>query len=320
MRSTLRRNVAVAMKVLAVAACTAPPDQRFGNRDSSGGGVVLQAGMTVVDSMRVEIQRLRRDGEERDSALALVRATQELIEGVDRELAAIPGMEERRLTLENGAEKPGESDLAQAVMRKIARVKELAEESNAAVRTLKQQLARMTSARDSLRAENTELRTSMQHFIALAEGLQTDLARANERIAQLEAENLQLAQKVIVISDTVSALRVRERTVYVAMGSERELLEAGVVRKKGGVRLGPWTPGQTVVPADDAPKTAFRALDMLMDRDIELSSDGAEYRIVSSHNASLVTGSDGNVVRNRIDVRDPERFWRQSRFLILVRQ
>ncbi|MEO8623819.1 MAG: hypothetical protein ABI625_22250 [bacterium] len=309
------------MTGLALAACTLPPDQRFGKRDSGDGSVVLQSGMTAVDSLKYEIEQLRRDTAERDSALALVRSTQELIEGVDRELAAIPGMDEQRqITLASSTERGADGDIAHAVMRKIARVKELAEQSDAAIHTLKQQLAAMSSARDSLRNDNKELRTSVDHFVALAEGLQKELARANERIAQLEAENLQLAQKVIVISDTVSALRTRERTVYVAIGSERELADAGVIKKKGGFHIGPWTPGQTVVPSDDAPITAFRALDMLVDRDIALSSDGAAYRIVSSHNAALVTGGDGNVVRNRIEVRDPERFWRNSRFLILVRQ
>lgn len=311
-----RERAALAMTMFALSACTDAPDQRFGRRDSGGGGVVLQSRMTEADSMRFEIQRLKRDGAERDSALALVRATQELIENVDRELAAIPGMEERKLTLVNGTESTDDADIAHAVMRRIALVKQLAEESNAAIHTLRRQLASMKSSRDSVRGENAELRTSMDHFLALAEGLQKDLERANERIAQLEAENRELAQKVITISDTVSAMRVRERTVYVAVGTERELAEAGVVRKRGGIRLGPWTPGQTVVPSDDAPTSAFRALDMLRDRDIALSSDGAAYRIVSSHNA----GSDGNVVRGRLEVRDPERFWRQSRFLILVRQ
>lgn len=316
MRSIQRRSAALAMTIISIGACTDAPDQRFGHRDSGGGGVVLQSRMTEADSMRYEIERLRRDGAERDSALALVRATQELIEGVDRELAAIPGMEERKITLVNGAERTDDADLAHSVMRRIAMVKQLAEESDAAIHNLKQQLASMKSSRDSLRGQNTELRTSLDHFVALAEGLQKDLERANERIAQLEAENHELAQKVITISDTVSALRIRERTVYVAIGTERELAEAGVVRKRGGIRLGPWTPGQTMVPADDAPISAFRALDMLRDRDIVLSSDGAAYRIVSSHNA----GSEGNVVRGRLEVRDPERFWRQSRFLILVRQ
>lgn len=321
MKSDQRRSAALAMTVLALAACTDAPDQRFRRRDGGGGGgAVAQSRMSEADSMRVEIERLRRDGAERDSALALVRATQELIEGVDRELAAIPGMEERKLTLVNGAERTDDADLAHAVMRRIAQVKQLAEESDAAIQNLKRQLAGMKSSRDSLRGENAELRTSMEHFVALAEGLQKDLERANERIAQLEAENRELAQKVITISDTVSALRIRERTVYVAMGSERELLEAGVLRKKGGIRLGPWTPGQTLVPSDDAPASAYRALDMLTDRDIGLSSDGAAYRIVSSHNVALVTGSEGSVVRNRMEVREPERFWRQSRFLILVRQ
>jgi phage shock protein A len=309
-------SAALTMTILAIGACTEPPDQRFGRRESGSGGVVLQSRMTEADSMRNEIERLRRDGAERDSALALVRATQELIEGVDRELAAIPGMEERKITLVNGTESPDDADLAHSVMRRIALVKQLAEESDAAIHTLKQQLAGMKSSRDSLRGQNTELRSSLDHFVALAEGLQKDLERANERIAQLEAENRELAQKVITISDTVSALRVRERTVYVAIGTERELAEAGVVRKRGGIRLGPWTPGQTMVPSDDAPISAFRALDMLRDRDIALSSDGAAYRIVSSHSA----GTDGNVVHGRLEVRDPERFWRQSRFLILVRQ
>jgi hypothetical protein len=82
--------------------------------------------------------------------------------------------------------------------------------------------------------------------------------------------------------------------------------------------MGFWRPGQTLVPAKNPPRNAFRSIDMSQVREIDLP-DAAPYRIVSNHNPAFLSRASGEVVRGSLEIRDAERFWETSRFLILVR-
>ena len=65
-------------------------------------------------------------------------------------------------------------------------------------------------------------------------------------------------------------------------------------------------------------RNAFRSLDMSRVRQIDLP-DAASYRIISNHNPAFLTHAWGEMVRGSLEIRDAERFWESSRFLILVR-
>ena len=82
--------------------------------------------------------------------------------------------------------------------------------------------------------------------------------------------------------------------------------------------MGFWRPGQTLVPAKNPPRNAFRSLDMSQVREIDLP-DAASYRIVSNHNPEFLSRVRGEMIRGSLEIRDAEHFWEASRFLILVR-
>lgn len=320
MRMDSRLISCISIALIAGLACT-PTDVSRTNRDNGSSRLrtELVVARSQVDSLQREITGLRRDGAERDSALDLVRETQELLDNIDRELSTIPGVEERRLKVGTRDENT-DVDMPAGINRKIARAKELMERSDAAVERLQARLAQLAAKGSSNGGEAEQLRSSLATMAALVDGQRKEIERANQRVAQVESENQALTQQIAVISDTLSAVRTREHTVYMVAGSEKELLDAGVVTREGGTKILFWKPGQTLVPSHDAPRSAFRALDMMRDRVIDLPADGAAYRIVSKHSPALLVDSEGDLVRNRLEIRDPERFWEASRFLILVRK
>jgi hypothetical protein len=140
------------------------------------------------------------------------------------------------------------------------------------------------------------------------------------RVELLGAANDTLTQRIAMVIDTVNFLKARARTVYVAIGTEQELLSAGVVALRGGTRIAFWKAGETLVPRFDAPLSAFRELDMVRDRAIELPHGGS-YRIVSPHSHELLGSPSRNgELQSSFEIRDPERFWSASKRLIIVRR
>ncbi len=277
--------------------------------------------LTRTDSLEREISRLQRDAAEKDSALELVRVTQDLLDNIDRELSAIPGIEERRLAVGGRDNIAADVDVAAGIARKIGRARDLVDQSSAAVRRLQRQLGQAIAKHDSLSEKDRQSLVAMATMVAFVERQGRELLAANERIARLENDNRELTKRVATITDTVSALRTREQVAYVAIGTEKELIDARVIVKRGGANLLLWKPGQTLQPATDPPKSAFRILDIRRDLVVTLPPGGAGYQIVSNHHlAFLSSPTDGDLVRHRVEIRDPEKFWEHSKFLILVRQ
>jgi exonuclease VII small subunit len=263
-----------------------------------------------------ELARLRTVSAEKDSALAQVRETQDVIDAISRELSSIPGVDNRRIVVGGSENQP--ANLQAIIAEKITRARALVEQSDATIREREQRITALLGENDSLKTEAAKFRESIETMLAMIDKQRAELERLTTRVAELENAQEQLKRENSELSDTVGALRARENAVYVAVGTESELLRAGVIVRAGGANMGFWRPGQTLIPAKNPPRNAFRSLDMTQVRQIELP-DAASYRIISNHNPAFLSRSWGDLVRGQLEIRDADRFWEASRFLILVR-
>jgi len=318
-RQTVGRHAGLIPAIVVLAGASACSFDLDGGRRSSGGEVRQQgsASASRADSLARELARLQAVSAEKDSALAQVRETQDVIDAISRELSSIPGADDRRIVVGSGSESQP-VNIQEVIAEKIARARALVEQSDATIREREQRIAMLLGENDSLQTETTKFREAIETMRALIENQRAELERLTIRVAELEQAQEQLKRENSELSDTVGALRARENAVYVAVGTESELLRAGVVVRAGGTNMGFWRPGQTLVPAKNPPRSAFRPLDMSRVREIELP-DGASYRIVSNHNPAFLSRVAGEMVRGTIEIRDAEHFWEASRFLILVR-
>ena len=319
---TIGRRAALTKTIVAAVAisdCT-KFDGSWGNsRARGGGGGVRQQGIsadTRADSLARELARLKTVSAEKDSALAQVRETQDVIDAISRELSSIPGMDSRRIVVGGNENQP--ANIQQLIAEKITRARQLVEQSDATIREREQRITALLGENDSLKTEATKFRESIETMLGMIDKQRAELERLTARVAELESAQEQLKRENSELSDSVGALRARENAVYVAVGTESELLRAGVVTRAGGANMGFWRPGQTLVPAKNPPRNAFRSLDMSQVREIDLP-DAAWYRIVSNHNPEFLSRARGDVVRGQLEIRDAEHFWEASRFLILVR-
>ena len=253
---------------------------------------------------------------EKDSALAQVRETQDVVDAISRELSAIPGVDNRRIVVGNSGEGQP-ANIQEIIAQKITRARALVEQSDSTIREREQRITALLGENDSLKTEAAKFRESIETMLAMIDKQRAELERLTARVAELESAQEQLKRENSELSDTVGAMRARENAVYIAVGTESELLRAGVVVRAGGANMGFWRPGQTLIPAKNPPRAAFRSLDMSQVREIGLP-DGA-YRIVSNHNPEFLSRARGEIVRGSLEIRDAERFWEAGRFLILVR-
>jgi hypothetical protein len=295
--------------------------QRGGGRAGRGGGKTALA--DEVARLRAENEKLRVISAEKDTLLFAVRETQAFIDEVDRALGRLPGVDTTaQLVVElGGAEMNGEADVRAAVLDKLRQAGEHIARTEALARERAERVRALTGETRQLRKEIAAFEETVQSLRAIIAGQQSQIDELTTRLAELEEENRVLAERNGVLEDTVRALTQRENEVYVVAGTERELLEAGIVTREGGAKiviLG--TVGQLLIPARRMPVERFGRIDRLRDTELRLPNPYAQYRIVSRHDPAYLeegAGRDG-FIQGVIRIEDPERFWAASRYLILV--
>lgn len=186
----------------------------------------------------------------------------------------------------------------------------------------RRRVRQLTQVSDSLR---TTLEQTIDNYESMIADHRTTISSLNERIAELEATNVQLAQDTARLQNDLEVLEGEANTVYYVVGSKDELLERGIVREEGGARtlFFLWKRGETLVPARDLDPSAFTAIDRREVTEIPLPAADGAYRIASRHDLAYVeTPADGNGRIRGVDtlrIAQPVQFWQASRFLILVR-
>jgi hypothetical protein len=152
-----------------------------------------------------------------------------------------------------------------------------------------------------------DLRTSVENQSA-------ELAVLNARVDSLSWVNVDLTKQN-------AQMAARDDSVFVAIGTEKELTEKGIIRREGGTLLA-FGRGKTIVPARTFDPGDFLALSKTQDVTIALPLEDKEYRVVSRQSLEYTNAVDPNdpMVKGTLQVTDPERFWAQSRYLILVQR
>ena len=160
---------------------------------------------------------------------------------------------------------------------------------------------------------------SIAELRATVETQRNEILMLEQRVDSVVRANVVLVTQrdsVIVVANTFAA---REDSVFVAIGSERELTEKGLVRREGGTLL-MFGRGKTMVPGRTLDPAQFTVLSKARDKQIMLPRADKEYRIISRQAleyTDLMRPRDA-VVKGTLTITDPEKFWAPSKFLILV--
>jgi cell division protein FtsB len=198
--------------------------------------------------------------------------------------------------------------------------------------------AQLTAAETRLRSINATSTTQRERITELEANIATERNALQDQMARvssleaairgLEAETTRQSEINYQLTQTVEEMTDDANKVWYLVGTKEELLDMGVIREEGGSRVlfifG--KRGKTIVPSRDIDPTLFTAVDQRDVRVIPLDDPEQEpdatWTVVTPQNLAAV-GSPlddrGRVVGDALNIVDPEQFWANSRYLIVVR-
>jgi len=140
-------------------------------------------------------------------------------------------------------------------------------------------------------------------------------------LAELEQKVLQLQQTTQELKTTVAAKEAeivsheeKLATAYVVIGTKKELQKAGLVEKKGSV-LGLGGSWKQTGKFDE---TLFRKIDIRQEKEFQFPVPPDKVRILTDHPKDSYELAADAENWSRLKVTDPDRFWKGSRYLIVL--
>ncbi|MFI5229996.1 MAG: hypothetical protein ACHQWU_13065 [Gemmatimonadales bacterium] len=228
-----------------------------------------------------------------------------------------------------------ESDVASikeeraAVVQRIHALVARLDSSESHVASLRARANRLASHDSTLVAQVAQYEATIGDLRQTVEQQKSEyestIAKQNQQIASLTSkvdtvtqENVRLAGEKTALTDTVSQLVTEKNTAYYVVGTRDELVKRGILVEEGHKRflvLG----SRPVSPARDLDPSKFTKIDRLQDRVINFPA--GDYTIITRQNpafAAPLTMKDGKM-SGGLRIEQPEEFWANSRFLIVVR-
>lgn len=186
-------------------------------------------------------------------------------------------------------------------------------------------LRSVNASSDAQRKRITELEASVASEQQAMDGQRERIALLETAISDLEAETARQGEANQRLERTVDDMTNEANTVWYIVGTKEELLDRGVVREEGGSRVlfifG--KRGKTLVPSRTVDPTMFTAADRRQLGDIALPDAKADtkWTVVTPQDLAAVGSpldDKGRIVGDALSITDPERFWANGRYLILV--
>ena len=235
-----------------------------------------------------------------------------LISEIDRDLAKARVEVKDDRKPEGGVQSA--ADQLVLVQKKVNMVLTRLTASEARIRRLREDSVARTMLNSQQAAQIAEYEQSIVDLRASVENQTREIAALGVQVDSMGRENAALTAKN-------HALSAYEDSVFVAIGTEKELTAKGVIRREGGTLLA-FGRGKTIVPARTFEKEDFQVISKSKDLTISLPELDKEYRIVSRQNLEFTdsTNPRESLVKGALHVTDPDKFWAPSKYLILVRK
>jgi hypothetical protein len=257
---------------------------------------------------------------EKDSLTRIVLETDRFLAAMDSQIARAPGMK-KGVKVVTPPEGPFADQLKQR-QELLQRVQQLVDRS----RTTSQQLAKARTKVNSLETAAT-VRAAQNDSIITELGATVERQLATIGSLQSKVDSLYMTTKKLEVDTTnlrgeVRGLGEAQAKAWVVIGTERELLDKGLIVREGGTSLLIARVGRTLVPARDLKQDFFTPIDIRKVNTITVPDSTKRYDIISRQSLDFATVADrkGNGFRGSIVVTDPGKFWANSHYLILVQQ
>jgi hypothetical protein len=286
---------------------------------SRGGQVAQRIPSDSAQYFRTQVQELTTVSAAKDSLVRDLAETTKLLSDINGEILKV-STAKKPVEPVVGTEGVATNDRAMV----LKRVQDL----TARLKTNESRLASSQRRLRALTSESDSLKVNLSGLQQTIDGLQATLESQKQTIATMEAELTGAREQVTalttektMLTDTVSALTTRENTVYYVIGTKKDLKDRGIITEQGGTRFLIFTrTGEVIKPVDHLNPSDFTAVDRRAVTRIEMPNPDKEYQLVTDQNiaASNVAPESKRRIKGVLEISNPEQFWAQTKFLILV--
>lgn len=266
----------------------------------------------VSPEVETELESLQMKNDSLKNQLVMKDATMRLFEesftSIQQNLSLI-SEREKSISISAGELREGE-DTREEITRDIQAINNLLEENKNTIARLNEKLANSNSDVTSFKKLIAQLNEDIETKEEEVSYLKENLTAANFTIEILN-EMLDSAEfRNEIQSDLIQMQSDEMNTVYYAIGSFKDLEEAGVVEKKGGI-VG--IAGSKQLKSDFN-KDFFAQLDLTRTRSIPLNSK--KVNIVTAHPSETyeLEGEEEKTLK----ILEPMRFWEASKYLVII--
>jgi uncharacterized protein YhaN len=271
----------------------------------------------------VQVQQISA---EKDSLLKDVMQTSQFIADVNTELNNVRSRNTGKPTVGKAGEMESNLSPAQAREAIKVRVKELTDrlnESESRLAASRKRVADLTTNNTGLSSQLAAYDSTIASIRKIMDSQKGEIATLTDQVNVLTGENTQLkADKVQLVAEKSSLSSERDRltaernTVFYVIGTKDELLKKHILEQTGGM-LGI---GKSQVPARDLNPSDFTSIDKSKVSEIAFPAADQAYRIVTRQDVSgLETAPDkSGRIKGGLKIRDADRFWGASKYLILI--
>jgi hypothetical protein len=274
-----------------------------------------RAKLAAADSAAAEQARLATQlSTQKDSLMRVVLDADAFIAQIDSQVSRVKGLPKAERP-KHQLEGPLEEQL-QARADMLAQVKGLV---NRAQRTATE-LAESRRRERTLRGQVDSLNEHDEGDHRIIADLGITIERQREAIAMLTVQVDSLSTENSRLGLALIASERNRTAAYYIIGSERELLDKGVIVKEGGTNLLLARVGRTLQPARALDVSLFTPIDRRAIREIAVPDTAHRYAIVSrqSLEAAEVEQRDKSSFKGHLRIADVDRFWAPSPYLIIV--
>ena len=201
------------------------------------------------------------------------------------------------------------------INEQIKAINNLMEENRKTISQLQRKVKNSNSKNKKLEETIATLNGQIQQKDAELAALNERLAALNAKVIQLELSvdslRTQSASQAQTIAENVAALH----TAYYIVGKAKDLRDAKVIDKKGGL-LGI---GRTAGLDDNFNKGKFTKIDYMETKTIAVNSDNV--KVITNHppdSYKLETDPKKKNVVTQLVISDPEKFWSVSKYLVVT--
>jgi hypothetical protein len=305
-----RRIFALALAATAVA-CKEQP-----RRNPDGSPALSYAAqdslLKVKDSL---ISEKTRQLSEQSAIIGDAATSARLISEIDKDLAGVRLKASKKSTVTNVAEtEANASTKLENIQAKVRVLLSRLDASEARVRKMRRDELAHAKVDSEQVNRLAEYERSIQDMKATVERQQAEIVSLTQRVDSLTSANTVLIARTTEMS-------AREDSVFVAIGSEKELIKRGLIKKEGGTKL-MFGRGKTIVAARHLEPAQFQTISKLKDLTISLPDPNKTYRVVTRQDMHFAEPQDPKkgMVKGSLKISDPNAFWGGSKYLILVEQ